>query len=74
MRAGDLSIIRKKNLIEDVNPSADFDLLKWRIDNVGHRFHRETIINAMQATILVFSISTLNCMAKTTSRHKTRPS
>lgn len=54
MRAGDLSIIRKRNLIEDVNPSTDFDLLKWRIDNVGHRFHRETIINAMQATILDF--------------------
>lgn len=54
MRAGDLSIIRKKNLIEDVNPSADFDLLKWRFDNVGHRFNRETIINAMQATILDF--------------------
>lgn len=54
MRAGDLSIIRKRSLIEDVNPSTDFDLLTWRIDNVGHRFHRETIINAMQATILDF--------------------
>ncbi len=32
----------------------DFELLEARIKNIEHKFYRETIINAMQATILDF--------------------
>ena len=103
LRPGDLSIVRKRKLIERVEPSddfccriiyakpgfidlctpqsnygtkgtlalflnpvmhltpeqqivcrRDFDLLEQRILDTEHRFYRETLINAMQATILDF--------------------
>lgn len=103
MHAGDLSIIRKRKMMERVEPSADFrckiiyakpgfielctpqsnygmkgslalflnpvmhltpeqqivclrdfERLEERIADAGHRFYRETVINAMQAAILDF--------------------
>lgn len=103
LHAGDLSIIRKRNMIEPVRASEDlrckiiyaragfielctpqnnygmkgalalflnpvmhltpeqqmvcrrdFDMLEQRIGDTSHRFYRETLINAMQATILDF--------------------
>lgn len=103
LHAGDLSIIRRRDLIENVQTSDDFrcktiyakpgfielctpqsnygtkgslalflnpvihllpeqqiicrqdyDILEARIKNVEHRFYRETLISAMQATILDF--------------------
>lgn len=104
LHAGDLSIIRRRDLIENVQTSDDFrckiiyakpgfielctpqsnygtkgslalflnpvihllpeqqiicrqdyDILEARIKNVEHRFYRETLISAMQATILDIS-------------------
>lgn len=103
LRAGDLSIVRKRRMIERVEASEDFrariiyakpgfvelctpqsnygmkgqlalflnpvmhlspgqqelcrrdfETLESRIGNTGHRFYRETLINAMQAAILDF--------------------
>lgn len=103
LHAGDLSIVRKRKMIEDIETSDDFNariiyvksgfielctpqsnygmkgqlalflnpvmhlspvqqsvclrnigLLESRIKDTGHRFYRETLINAMQAAILDF--------------------
>lgn len=103
LRPGDLSIIRKRKMVDNVQPSddfqckiiyaspgfvelctpqsnygmkgslalflnpvmhlspeqqivcrRDFELLEVRIKDTGHRFYRETLINAMQAAILDF--------------------
>lgn len=103
MHTGDLSIIRKRKMVERVEPSADFrckiiyakpgfielctpqsnygmkgslalflnpvmhltqeqqivclrdfERLEERIADTGHRFYRETLVNAMQAAILDF--------------------
>lgn len=35
-------------------PPGDFDLLELRIQDTGHRFYREVLINAMQTAILDF--------------------
>lgn len=103
LHEGDLSIVRKRKMIENVQPSddfrcrivyvssgfielctpqsnygmkgslalflnpvmhltpeqqavcrRDFELLELRLADTGHRFYRETLINAMQAAILDF--------------------
>ena len=88
LHAGDLSIVRKRTVIENIQPSddfqckiiyamkgalalflnpimhltpeqqivcrRDFDLLELRIQDSGHRFYREVLINAMQTAILDF--------------------
>ena len=103
LRAGDLSIIRKRKMVERIEPSdnfrckiiyaksgfielctpqsnygmkgslalflnpvmhltpeqqiacrRDFERLEERIADTGHRFYRETLVNAMQAAILDF--------------------
>ena len=100
---GDLAIVRRRDMLEDIRPSsdfrcriiyaspsfielctprsnygmrgsvalflnpvirlteaqrricaADFDMLEGRLQNYGHRFYQETVINAMQAAILDF--------------------
>lgn len=103
LREGDLSIIRRRSLVEKIHPSADFrckiiyakpgfiemstpqsnyamkgqlslfnnpvihltpeqqilcrrdfDILEQRVNDTGHLFYRETVINAMQTAILDF--------------------
>lgn len=51
----------------------DFDLLEVRIQNTGHRFYREVLINAMQTAILDFLISMHVFMVKVTSQRRTLP-
>lgn len=123
LHAGDLSIVRKRTVIENIQPSddfqckiiyakpgfielctpqsnygmkgalalflnpimhltpeqqivcrRDFDLLELRIQDSGHRFYREVLINAMQTAILDFSISMHAFMVRATSQHRTPPS
>ena len=51
----------------------DFEQLELRIQNSGHHFYQETLINAMQATISIFLTSTQVCTVKVIYQHRMPP-